>query len=166
MATQNDFTAEEWTAVSELPGLVMAGAVFADGRKIVSSVREMVAASGALKTGAEQFPTNELLQSLVTASGKTNFSLPATESKSVADAVGVIGNRIDDAVLILRAKTSDQEFTEISTVLQGAALAAAERTGSGTLGFGGEKIDAGEQAFLDRLTAIFATGGHTPSADA
>ena len=48
MTTKDDFTAEEWAQVSTLPVLVTAGAAFADGRKLVSTVREVVTGQKAL----------------------------------------------------------------------------------------------------------------------
>lgn len=154
MTTSNDFTPEEWDKVRVLPVMVIAGAVFADGRKLITSVSESVAGFETYRRGAEQFPDNELLQALIGSEEAGIAKPPIPKEASLAEAVDTITSEVQQAVDLVQPRTDPSEWRQVGEVLLAAATAAAERKGSGALGFGGEKIQPEEQAYLDRLSVI------------
>jgi hypothetical protein len=157
MTDRSAFNDEQWELVSSLPGLVLGGAALADGRKLITTVREMVAGDKALKEGVAQHGDNALLSAIVTdATSGTKDLSSATSGSSVEDAVRAMGDRITQAAAILRLTATPEEFAQIGEVLLNAATAVAERTGSGRFGHGGEHVDAGERDFIDRVASAFA----------
>lgn len=158
MTTKEDFTEEEWASVQLLPVLVLSGSVLADGRKLVTSFSETIAGMGAFKEASGAQPDNALVQAIASAlesqSGKQAVNLAPENAGTTAEAVAQITDKIQGAVDTVRAKATPEEFNGLATVLLSTAQSAAERKGSGPMGFGGEKVDANEQAFLDKLGAI------------
>lgn len=156
MTSRSDFNGEEWEQVSSLPVLVTAGAAFADGRKLVTTVREVVAGQKALADGIAAHPDSELLQALGTDAPSVNLAEGATSS-NVAEVSNAMADKVAAGFAILKAKATPEEVQQVGELLMAVATAAAERTGSGALGFGGDAVDANEQAFLDKLSAIIAS---------
>ena len=158
MTTKDDFTEEEWASVQLLPVLVLSGSVLADGRKLVTSFSETIAGMGAFKEASNAQPDNALVQSIAAAlesqSGKQAVNLSPENAGTTAEAVAQITDQIQAAVDTVRPKATPEEFEGLKAVLISTAQTAAERKGSGPLGFGGEKVDAEEQAYLDKLAAI------------
>lgn len=158
MTTQEDFTEEEWASVQLLPVLALSGSVLADGRKLVTSFSETIAGMGAFKEASAAQPDNALVQAIAAAlessSGKQAVNLSPENAGTTAEAVTQISDQIQAAVDIVRAKASPEEFEGLKAVLITTAQTAAERKGSGPMGFGGDKVDANEQAFLDKLNAM------------
>lgn len=163
MTTKDDFSAEEWAQVAPLAGMVLGGAVLADGRKVISSVREVVAGSEALKKGAEKYPNNVLLTQLVESGGKMKLD---SKPSSTEAALSEISSDTQQAWTLLQSKATPEESAQISEVLLSAAQAAVERTGSGHFGMGGEKVDSAEQSYMDKLTATLSVSAGSQSADA
>lgn len=158
MTTKDDFTEEEWASVQLLPVLVLSGSVLADGRKLVTSFSETIAGMGAFKEASNAQPDNALVQAIAAAlesqSGKQAVNLNPENAGTTAEAVTQISNQIQGAIDTVRAKATPEEFEGLTSVLLSTAQTAAERKGSGPLGFGGDKVDANEQAYLDKLSAI------------
>ncbi|MCX6460230.1 MAG: hypothetical protein NTZ03_07945 [Actinobacteria bacterium] len=155
MTTKDDFTTEEWAQVSALPVLVTAGAAFADGRKVVSTVREIVSGQKALAEGIAKYPNNTLVQAFGEDGPNADLS-QGMKSKKVSDVVGALTEQIAAGWAVLKSKATPDEVSDVAELLKAVGLAAAQRTGSGPLGFGGDKVDDTERAFLDTLTGILA----------
>lgn len=163
MTTKDAFTDEEWDKVRTLPVMVIAGAVFADGRKLVTSVSETVAGFETYRKGAEQFPDNELLQALIASEDAGIAKPPIPKEASLAEAVDAIADEVQQAVDLAQPKADPREWQQVGEVLLAAAMAAAERKGSGALGFGGEKVQPEEQAYLDRISVILGQSPASPA---
>jgi hypothetical protein len=160
MTTRADFSDDEWTQVSVVPGLVLAAACLSDGH-MMPSVREISAGSTALLQGIEKYPANAVLQEW-----KTDASKGASTAKdavkgdentkvaNVAEEVDSIVAELEPGVAALRAKTTPEEFSQICEALTATATAVVERLGDGFWGSGKEKVDATEQQFVDRLAAL------------
>lgn len=161
MTTKDDFSEEEWASVQLLPVLVLSGSVLADGRKLVTSFSETIAGMGAFKEASAAQPDNALVQAIAAAldthTGKQSVNLAPENAGTTAEAVAQITDQIQAAVDTVRAKSSPEEFEGLRTVLLRTAQTAAERKGSGPMGFGGDKVDANEQAYLDKLAAILSS---------
>jgi hypothetical protein len=155
MTTKDDFTAEEWTKVAALPGLVLTGAAWADG-KMMPAVREIVAGGEVLsKAGASQ-PEGSLVHDMFAEAGKHKPDLGEAKPASTEQAVELISGQINDAFSLLESKASTDEVAVVRTTLEDAAKAVVERLGSGFWGSGSSKVSEGEQAFLGRLADILA----------
>lgn len=175
MTTKNDFSTEQWDIARTLPVMAIAGAVFADGRKLITSMSETVSGFETYRSAAAQFPDNELLQAFVS-SEEAGVAKPVIpKDASMTEAVDAILSEVQKAVDIVQPQADAQEWQQVGEVLMAAATAAAERKGSGVLGFGGDKIQPEEQAYLDQLARILgqsfdsddAVGGSsTESSDA
>jgi hypothetical protein len=162
MTTRADFTDEEWTKVSAVPGLVLVAACLSDGH-MMPSVRELKAGSEALAQGIDAHPDNAILQEWKTGA-KQGAEAAKQEAKpeegekveNVAQAVDSIVADLEPGLELLRAKVTPEEFSQIGEVLNATAKAVVERLGDGFWGSGKEKVDATEQQFIDRLAALLA----------
>jgi hypothetical protein len=162
MTTRADFTDEEWTKVSAVPGLVLVAACLSDGH-MMPSVRELSAGSEALSAGIDTYPSNAVLQEWKT-DAKQGATAAKEEAKpeegakveNVAQAVDSIVADLEPALALLRAKVTPEEFSQIGDVLNASAKAVVERLGDGFWGSGKEKVDATEQQFVDRLAVLLA----------
>ena len=159
MISKESFTETEWTTVNALPGMVMGGAALSDGRKLVTTIREVLAGSEAFKTTAAKYPENALIESFSSVDQKPTVSTADENSPSprnVAEAVELVTSQISQTVAIVKEKATPEEFGQIREVLLAAATAAVEATGSGPMGFGGDKVSEGESAFITKLTEILS----------
>jgi len=158
MLSKESFTDAEWAKAIALPGLVMGAAALADGRKLVSTVREVVAGSEAFKATAAKYPDNALVSAFLTndqsASAAPYADENAPKPRNMAEAVELITAQIGQIIPTIKEKATPEEFAAVRDVLMAAAHAVVERTGSGALGFGGEQVDEGERAFMDELDTL------------
>ena len=171
MTTKNDFTVEEWEKVSALPGLVLAGAAWADG-KMMPAMRELVAGGEVLTAAANGQPEGSVVRDIFAGAAQSKPDLGDAKPASTEDAVTLMTGKIQEAFAILSSKATDDEVAAVRSTLEATAQAVVERLGSGFWGSGSEKVSAGEQAFLDRLAQVLETGvvpeapADAPAADA
>ncbi len=159
MLSKDSFTDAEWAKAIALPGLVMGAAALADGRKLVSTVREVVAGNEAFKATAAKYPDNALVTAFVAEGQSTNMTVAdenAPKPRNMAEAVELISSQIGQIIATIKEKATPEEFAAVRDVLMAAAHAVVERTGSGALGFGGEQVDEGERAFMDQLDTLLS----------
>ncbi len=159
MLSKDSFTDAEWAKAIALPGLVMGAAALADGRKLVSTVREVVAGNEAFKATAAKYPDNALVTAFVAEGQSTNMTVAdenAPKPRNMAEAVELISSQIGQIIGTIKEKATPEEFAAVRDVLMAAAHAVVERTGSGALGFGGEQVDEGERAFMDQLDTLLS----------
>ncbi len=164
MTTKNDFTVEEWEKVSALPGLVLAGAAWADG-KMMPAMRELVAGGEVLTAAANGQPEGSVVRDIFAGAAQSKPDLGDAKPASTEDAVTLMTGKIQEAFAILSSKATPDEVAAVRATLEGTAKAVVERLGSGFWGSGSEKVSAGEQAFLDRLAQVLETG-EVPAAPA
>ena len=157
MTSKNDFTVEEWEKVSSLPGLVLAGAAWADG-KMVPAMREIVAGGQVLMAAAEGQPEGSVVRDIFAAASENKPDLGDAKPESTEAAVSLMTGKIQDAFAILAAKATPDEVAAVRSTLEATAQAVVERLGSGFWGSGSEKVSAGEQSFLDRLAQVLENG--------
>lgn len=156
MTGKDQFTEEEWTAIMLLPIQVISAGTFADGRKLISSVREMAAGAKALSELSAKYPDNAIVAGFQEGASGTHKLPGAEHAKSTEDVINGLLAETEKAWAILRSKTTDEEAAQCREVLIGVETAVVSATGSGMLGFGGEKVSAAEQSVLDRVTAILS----------
>ncbi len=159
MLSKDSFTEAEWAKAAALPGLVMGAAALSDGRKLVTTVREVVAGSNAFKESASKYPDNALIAAFTEQAQSPTMTVAdenAPKPRNVAEAVELITTQIGQITAVIKEKASPEEFAQVSEVLLAAAQAAVEATGSGPLGLSGEKVSEGEQAFMEKLKGLLA----------
>jgi hypothetical protein len=141
MASSAQFTAQEWSAVSEAPLLAAARVVAADGG---GSIRESLAVRRVYAAARELRGESPLLDALV-ASSPSLDDLPADPGYA----------RLQAALAVVKAKATLEDADAykgfVLAVVQ--TVAEANREG-GFAGIGGEEVSEREQAALDELTAL------------
>ena len=149
MTSKADFNAEEWSTVVEGP--VLAGLrVVAASRG--GSIRESIAVSKVYAAARQAQGDSEFLDALVS-------SPPAVDAQEVrargGDIATVSGERLRDALRILREKATPEEVDDYKGfVKQVAETAAKAHKEGGFIGIGGKEISAEEQAALDEIQRI------------
>lgn len=151
MTSKDDFTAEEWSRVLALPGLVLGAAALADGRNVVALMKEATAGGTTLSAEVAKYPTNPIIASF------TDGSMKAPDTTSTDEAVAMMLEETSAAFALVRAKATPQEAAEVGSVLTTVAAAVVAAAGSGMFGGGADKVDPREQVVLDRLAGIIAS---------
>lgn len=164
MSDQTTFTPEEWSQIRTAPMLVTTGVTAADPSGIFGSIKEAAAGMHAMIASLQAGGPSGLLGSLL--ADKSAPSLPDFKSmlgegdkaKQLSNLKTAILGKIRGTLDILKQKASPEEVTSytamLSKVADNAANAAKE---GGFLGFGGTRVSAPEQAFLDELKAALHT---------
>jgi hypothetical protein len=156
MTTKNDFTPEEWELVSGLPGLVLAGAAWSDG-KMVPAVREIVAGGEVLQKASVGAPEGSLVHDLFAGaadSKETKAAMSDDKPASPEAASELLTAKVGEAFGVLSAKATPEEVADVRATLEATAKAVVERLGSGFWGSGSDKVSEGEKAFLERLATV------------
>ena len=153
MTSKEQFTDEQWAQVAALPGMVIGGGALSDGRKLVTTLREVAAGGATLTDVAARYPDNAVVQAWVEGAAGTSH---LSGSGSVAGAVDEIGAQAEAAIATLRSVCTPEEFGQAREVLSAVVTAVVERTKGGPFGFSGDPITPEEQAFVDRITAALA----------
>jgi hypothetical protein len=152
MATQRDFTAEEWKSISAAP--LMAGLVvtMADVGGPVGVAKEAVAVSKAISESATG-SAGELVRSLAEAfrAGARPEMPSVPKDREQARTAFVDVCRTAAATVSAKSPAEAQEFKAwLVTIARRAAEAAKE---GGFFGFGGTQVSEHEQEALARLTS-------------
>jgi hypothetical protein len=140
----SQFTAEEWTVVSEAP-------VYAGARVIAAesggSLRERFAIKRVYEAARELRGESALLDALVA-------SPPSLDLDRIQDGAGS-NDRLRSAVAVVGAKATAEDLDAykgfVLAVVQ--TVAEANREG-GFIGLGGEEVSEREQAALDEIYAL------------
>lgn len=154
MATQDDFTPDEWKSISELPGRVLGAVTIADGKNVIKMVKEAAAGGTALTAEVAKYPGNAIVQAFA---GDGSFSAPPGKA-SDEEVVNGLMAAAESTIATIRAKASAEEFAEVAAALTAVATAVANAAGSGMFGGGADKVDPREQAVLDRLAVALSSG--------
>ena len=157
MSDQTTFTAEEWSQIRTAPLLVTTGVTAADPSGIFGSIKEAAAGMHAMIASLQAGGPSGLLGSLL--ADKSVPSLPDLKSmlgegdkaKQMSNLKTAVLGKIRGTLDILKQKASPQEVTSYTAMLSKVADNAAKE--GGFLGFGGTRVSAPEQAFLDELKA-------------
>ncbi len=165
MTIKSDFTAEEWDALREAPQAIALAVMTAGSSGILGSLKEGFASAGSVVSALEG--GNELLKAVL-----DRDELKAAQDtirNSMGDVKDLKGlhERLGDmavakaktAISILEKKGHANDAESYRHFLQGIGPKVAEAASEGGfLGFGGERVSAGERQMLARLDT--ALGGH------
>lgn len=157
---RDQFTADEWKLVSSAPMIAAVAMSMADKTGPLSVMRELTAAAQAFTGGAATGGDSKLVAAL--AGSLDNDALQEIKSeKGVSPqefAFALRTRALDDlqkALALIEAKGSDADLAAYKKWTLAIAVQVMSATKSGsTLGFGGEKISANEEAFFEELKTV------------
>ena len=158
MTIKEDFSAIEWTILTELPVRVVASAISSDAATGLGSIIEEVTGLTQLSQGASQRPESDLVQAVFAEYKKDGEGESRTLELSQHGIENLIPEtflRAQDAALILAAHVTEPEAMAYKSWLLETAesVCAAAKTGGGILGIGGKHVSDEEAEFLSKLEA-------------
>lgn len=168
MTIKEDFSAVEWTILTELPVRVVASAISSDPATGLGSIIEEVTGLTQLSQGALARPESELVQT-VFAEYKENGDGEAKtlelSQQGIENLIPETFQRAQDAAQILSARAHVEEALAYKSWLLETAtsVCAAAKTGGGILGIGGKHVSDVEAEFLSTLEASLAFDPESPS---
>lgn len=178
MTTKLDFTEDEVFLLTTAPSLVGSAVAMAGKSGAIGMAKEMMAQVQGIAAGANTYPDNELIASLL--------EKPATREESKEKAKDYQQRAVEDmkaagvqspdqladkaiadverTLMLLGEKATEVEAADFKAWLLDVAnkVAAAAKEG-GMFGIGGETVSEAETAFISRLEAVL--GGSDSSVD-
>jgi hypothetical protein len=155
MAKQENFSAEEWTALRLAPTLVSAGMSAAEPSGLFSSIKEASAGMQAMLEAVKSGGSLELMAAL--AADRSIPGMPDPKSllgegdraQQMANFKQAVLERVRAAGALAGQKASPEEAMAYRQMIAGVAerTATASKEG-GFLGFGGTRVSSAEQSFL------------------
>ncbi len=149
------YSEEELGELSRALGQVVLGAGMSEKSGAFGLMREIMAAMGASAVFVGE-SSNPLLKQIVTDAGKADADGAEQEAAATPESAeqaienGIVAARISQELLLAKGNVEDADAW--SQLLLTAANAAVQATKTGGfLGFGGEKVTASEQAYMQRL---------------
>ena len=164
MAKKETFNAEEWNLIRMAPVLVMTGVAAADPGGLIGAFKESFSGVSSMMEAFKGSSGLELMAALL--AEKSMPTMPdkkqmlgegSAEQLSANFKNSVLGY-VKQAVALVKSKGTPEEAAAYEKMMAGVAekVANAAKEG-GFFGFGGERVSAGEKAFLDELnTALKA----------
>jgi hypothetical protein len=161
MAGRTSFTDDEWNLLRAAPVLVASGVSISDPSGLIGSIKEAFYGMSSMMESYKQSGQLELITALM-----ADKSMPAMPDRGMLLGEGsreqqaehlknAVFEKVREALALLGTKASPDEVAAykkmIVTVAEETANASKE---GGFLGFGGERVSAGEQAFVDQVKAL------------
>jgi hypothetical protein len=163
MSLRDAFTEDEWFLLLSTPSMIGAS-VAAAGQSGLGTIKEAVASLEVISGAAKAYPNNELLGELVKrvenrdeakaqANKYTEMAKAKLQGKKPEQLTQEMLEDTKRAVALLQQKAPEalEDYKQWSlAVAEKVANAAKE---GGFLGFGGERVSAGEKALIDDIKA-------------
>lgn len=168
MATQSDFSMDEWRVLRDAPQLVVVASAMAGASGLFGTLKEAIAPTGAIVEAMQG--DNALLRALC---DREEMKAAVSEIKDVAKTTDIRElqayyhhqaiQKSREAVSIVTARASAEDAKAyagfLMTLAQRVTEAASE---GGFLGFGGERVSDGERVLLaDLAEALGLDSDHT-----
>jgi hypothetical protein len=160
MATKDAFNAEEWNLIRMAPILVMTGVAASDPGGLIGAFQESYSGVKTMMNSFKESSSLELMNALM--AEKSMPTMPDrkqmlgegnTEQQSVNFKNSVLGY-VKQAIALIKSKGSPEEVAAYEKMMSQVAEHVANAAKEGSFfGFGGERVSAGEKAFLDELNA-------------
>ena len=173
------YTDDELMLLAAVPQMIATAAASASASGIIGTGKELFANASALLEGDRTYPRNAIIRQLVpdVAGDRSQATawlqkvrdwiaadLKARSVDSAEKLKNVAIEKAREAAALLAAKASPDEAREYKqwavSVAERVAQAATE---GGFLGFGGERVTAGEREFIDQVKRAFDSPAATPS---
>jgi hypothetical protein len=156
MLTKNDFTVADWNTLRDTQYLVGLATLVAESSGLGTIKESIALAQGIVGNQASEYPfirdmTSKTEMEAAQVSLRQRFG--GAEAKPSKDALQQTAlEQVRASLSILSGKASKAESDAYSKLLYGLAETVANAaTEGGFLGFGGKRVSAGEQSFLDKL---------------
>lgn len=157
MATQSDFSMDEWRVLRDAPQLVIVASAMAGASGLFGTLKEAIAPTRAIVEAIEG--DNELLRALC---DREEMKAAVSEIKDVAKTTDIKElqgyyhhqaiNKSREAVSIVSARASAADAKAYAEFLMTLAQRVTEGASEGGfLGFGGERVSDGERVLLADL---------------
>jgi hypothetical protein len=160
MAGRANFSDEEWNLLRLAPLLVASGVSISDPSGLIGTAKEAFYGMSSMMESYKHGAQLELIGALL--ADKSRPTMPDREALlgegsrelQFENLQTAILGKVREALALLGTKASPEELAAYRQMLAAVAeeTAKASKEG-GFLGFGGEQVSAGEQAFLDRVKA-------------
>jgi hypothetical protein len=161
MAKKEDFNAEEWNLIRVAPVLVMTGVAASDPGGLIGAFKEAYAGvnsmMGALKESAGLGLMAALLaeKSMPTMPDKKQMLGEGTAEQQSTNFKNSVLGYVKQALALIKTKGTPEEAAAYGQMMAGVAEKVANSAKEGGFfGFGGERVSAGEKAFLDELNTV------------
>ena len=161
MTTRSNFTDEEWNLLRIVPVLVASGVSAAEPSGLIGMLKEAFYGMSTMMESFKQGAQLELIGALL--ADKSGPTMPdrgtllgeGSREQQMENLKGAVLGKVREALNLLASKASPEE----AAAYKGMIAKVAEETANaskegGFLGFGGQRVSAGEQAFLDQLKAL------------
>ena len=164
MAGRNVFSDDEWNLIRVAPVLVGGGVTIADPSGLIGTIKEAFSGMSAMMESYKQSGQLELISALLADKSRPEMPDRATlmgegsKEQQLENLKATIMGKVRAALDLLGSKATPEELAAYKTMLATVAekTAHASKEG-GFLFFGGERVSAGEQAFLDQLKSVLQT---------
>ena len=163
MAKKETFSAEEWNLIRVAPILVMTGVAASDPGGLIGAFQESFSGVKNMMAAFKESSALELMSALM--AEKSMPSMPdkkqmlgeGNAEQQTANFKNAVLGTVKQAVGLIKSKGSPEEAAAYEKMMAGVAEQVANAAKEGTFfGFGGERVSAGEKAFLDELKAVLA----------
>ena len=161
MAGRANFSDEEWNLLRVAPILVASGVSISDPSGLIGTAKEAYYGMTTMMESYKQSGQMELIGALL--ADKNMPTMPdraamlgeGTKEQQLSNLKNAVLGKVRDALALVSSKASPEEVAVykqmIAKVAEETATAAKE---GGFLGFGGEQVSAGEQAFVDQVKGL------------
>ncbi len=161
MAGRTSFSDEEWNLLRIAPVLVATGVSVSDPSGLIGTVKEAFYGMSSMMESYKHGTQLELIGALL--ADKSRPTMPdrgallgeGSREQQFENLKTAVLGKVRKALALLGTKASPEELAAYKqmmvTVAEETAKAAKE---GGFLGFGGERVSAPEQAFLDQLKSV------------
>lgn len=160
MAKKEAFNAEEWNLIRVAPILVMTGVAASDPGGLIGAFQESFSGVKSMMASFKESSSLELMSALM--AEKSMPTMPdkkqmlgegSAEQQSTNFKNSVVGY-VKQAIALVKSKGTPEEVAAYEKMMAAVAEKVANAAKEGTFfGFGGERVSAGEKAFLDELNA-------------
>jgi hypothetical protein len=163
MAGRTNFSDVEWNLIRFAPVLVASGVSISDPSGLIGSLKEAYYGMTSIMESYKQSGQLELIGALL--ADKNMPAMPdlgpmlgeGTKEQQFGNLKNAVLGKVRDALALVSAKASPEEFAIYKQMIAKVAEETAKAsTEGGFLGFGGERVSAGEQAFIDQVKALLA----------
>lgn len=158
MTQKTAFTPEEWTLLRITPSLVSGGVSAADPSGLFGAIKEAASGMKAMYESLQQSNV-ELMKAMFDDQSRPDMPDPksllgeGSREEQIANFKKSVLDQINQAVSLMTQKATPDETQVYKQMLfQVAERAANAAKEGGFLGFGGERVSAGEKAFLAELS--------------
>jgi hypothetical protein len=160
MATKEAFSAEEWNLIRMTPVLIMTGVAASDPGGLIGAFKEAYGGVSSMMEALKGSSGLELMgallaeKSMPTIPDKKQMLGEGSAEQQSANFKNAVMGYVKQALALVKSKGTPEEAVAYGKMMAGVAERVANAAKEGTFfGFGGERVSAGEKAFLDELNA-------------